>query len=61
MVGAGVAIFRLPLFVVVFAAFFTSVDVIALLVVAAVVAYVIVDGQPELGDEPAAAPAAASS
>lgn len=53
MVGAGVAIFRLPLFVVVFAAFFTSVDVIALLVVAAVVAYVIVDGQPELGDEPA--------
>ncbi|MFO1540094.1 MAG: hypothetical protein ACKOTZ_06550 [Chloroflexota bacterium] len=50
MVGAGVAIFRMPLFVIVFAAFFTSVEVIPFLVAAAVVAYVIVDGQPELGD-----------
>lgn len=48
MVSAGVAIFRLPLFVVVFAAFFTTPEIVPLLVVAAVVAYIVVDGQPDL-------------
>lgn len=53
MVSAGVAIFRLPLFIVVFAAFFTTPEIVPLLVVAAVIAYIVVDGRPDLSSAPA--------
>jgi H+/Cl- antiporter ClcA len=52
MTAAGIAVIRLPVFVVLMVGFFTAPELIPLLVISAVTSYVLVGDLPEFHDEP---------
>jgi H+/Cl- antiporter ClcA len=52
MAGAAVAIMRLPVFITLLVAFFASLTLVPLIVLAVVVGYVLTFDRPELGGEP---------